>query len=368
MNSTKNINIYKIQKSNLKNLYEIWLYFIKNEKWEYIICLYKSLYRDNYEFYTEFKKYIDLHSEADSDGNVYDNLYFYENMPLFFRNEYNNINSGLVSLSGTDVPKVGLVNSAVKNREFFSNDTPSIRKIHIISDIDDTILKKFHLPKHDYSMKCNNWNEEYYPYLYEYFNDFIRNHPRSSGFVSFCTIRGNYLSNYTKSQLYPKIYKFNVLFSENFLFLYYTFIIMISNTISPFTVDWFHHYYYAGISKFNKILNFIQMYPEYDFCFFGDTGEGDLITGSLLLLNDMVKYIFLNDIKDHENQSYLRQDSKLHVTKNDYKFYFHRIENRIDVSIIVKDKLMCDSKKIYLFQNFDKQSIHNIFEYFNLDK
>ncbi len=299
---------------SFKMLYNIWLYYMEKEKWKNLIYLYESLSNMDPEILFKFKKYVDS-----KNGACIDHIYLMENIPL----EYKKI-----------ILKIFLKNKSKMNS-----------KIHIITDVDDTIIKSYNLPGHDYSTTM-------YPYILSYIQQFIFENEKSSKFITICSMRPTYLSNYSKNQL-------NHIFEENihtimttpFIFLYHSFMTLFYIYTQPFTYEWFQKYKIAGHIKYSKIKLFSQIYPELNLVFIGDTGEGDLITAILLLMNKKinVNHVFLHDIKNKENESYIKENQQLLLFNNQIK--------------VIKKK-----KKLFIYENNDKNLLFEIFLFENLNE
>lgn len=330
---------------NIESLHELWLYYVEKKSWTQIYYLYYNLIEENYHMYLKFKIYIDINCKRDADGNILNHDFLLMNLPK-------KICKMLLDLFD---------NAQLK---YNSNH----KKNHIICDIDDTILKTYELPNHDYSMKNQNYKDKFYPFLPKYIDDYINNDEQSSSFVTLCTLRADYLYEYTKNNIQSRISNNHIIMADNFIFFYYTIIQIFNKNAIPFTVDWYDKFFYGGISKFNKIIRFLKMYPEYNFTFIGDTGEGDLITAAYLLLHTNIKNIFLHDIKDKNNDSYIKYNQKLFIYKfNIYLSYQKIIKSnpqdldKIIVNIYLNNGLNIH-KQIYLFDNFKESDIINIFK------
>lgn len=327
---------------NIQSLHELWLYYVEKKNWTQIYNLYFNLIEENYDMYQKFKIYIDTNCKRDAYGNLLNHDFLLLNLPEKFTKM-------LIDL---------FVNAELKY-----NTGP--KKNHIISDIDDTILKTYELPNHDYSMRNQNYKDKFYPFLKKYIDDYINNDEQSSSFVTLCTLRADYLYEYTKNNFQNKIH---IIMADNFIFLYYTIIQIFNKNAIPFTLDWYEKFFYGGISKFNKIMRFLKIYPEYNFTFIGDTGEGDLITASYLLLYTNVQNIFLHDIKDKNNDSYIKYNQKLFIYKFNIYLSYQKIlkSNSQDLEKIIVNIHLNNGitihKHIYLFDNFKESDIITIFQ------
>jgi hypothetical protein len=106
----------------------------------------------------------------------------------------------------------------------------------------------------------------------------------------------------------------------------------------------------------------VSVYPELVYTFIGDSGEGDIITASLLLFHPKIKMIYLHDIKGENGQSYLAPNS-VHVFQNSHLWL--KIETSTKDHIIVSAKSGASSyrqRNIYLFNNFDAASVDGMFQ------
>jgi hypothetical protein len=320
---------------NEKKFYDLWLYYFDKKRWKQIYNLYKFLIECDIHLYSKFKIYVDTNPTTDRFGNILNHEYLLESVPIYLKEK--------------------LFQLFKEASDYFPK-----KMNHIISDIDDTILKSYYLPNHDYSMKIYKHSNNIYPYLYQYFIKSFEN-INSSKYVTFCSLRTTFLYNYTKNNIDQEFLgeiPSHLILSDNFIFFYYAFYNLFNYEIRPFTKEWIEKYFYGGIAKFNKISLFSYIYPEYDLYFFGDTGEGDLLTASLLLLNNRIKYAFLHDILEIENKSYIKENKLLRFFKMNIMFSFIKIKNFINVEIVKNNKVYY--YRIYLFKNFDQNSIHNV--------
>lgn len=345
---------------NERKFYEIWLYYLNKGKWNEIYDIYKFLIEYDISFYINFKKYVDIYSQEDRFGNILNHEYLFQMLPFYYKEK-------LLELFYE-------ASKLVKNKF-----------IHIVSDIDDTILKSYYLPNHDFSMKIYKYPHNVYPYLYNFYINSFQD-PLSTKYITFCTLRSSFLYKYTKDMLaneFQNSLPNHLIVSDNFIFMYYAIDFLFNYNVRPFTNEWLEKYFYAGITKFNKINLFSDIFPEYNLYFFGDTGEGDMITATLLLLNQKIKYAFLNDILSYENlsnensqcskecgsyaksnvkskgKSYVPENLSIQILKLGMEFSFLRKKNKIYCEIL-RDKRLFKTE-IYLFQNFDKNSIEKIF-------
>jgi hypothetical protein len=98
------------------------------------------------------------------------------------------------------------------------------------------------------------------------------------------------------------------------------------------------------------------MYPEFDIVFIGDSGEGDLITGIMCLMFHDNCYVFIHDIKNEKNKSYLEIGQKISFQINDHEITATKLSDQfVDVEI---DNIT--HKLIYLFDNQSKESMDDI--------
>lgn len=310
-----------------KMLYNIWLYYVEKEKWKSLIFLYDSLSNIDPEILFQFKKYVDSQN-----GACNDHIHLMENIPSEFK-------------------KIIL-------KIFFKNKSKINSKIHIITDIDDTIIKScynYNLPGHDYSAKM-------YPYILNYIQQFIFENKKSSKFITMCSMRPTYLSDYSKSH-FSHIFENNIhtIMATPFIFLYHSFMTLFYIHTQPFTPDWYQKYKIAGHTKYSKIKLFSQIYPELNLVFIGDTGEGDLITAILLFMNKKINmsHIFLHDIKNKENKSYIKENqqlllfnNKLKVVKKNKKLLIY--ENNVNTILPLFE--------IFLFENLNETDIQHMIE------
>jgi hypothetical protein len=242
--------------------------------------------------------------------------------------------------------------------------TTSNKKIHIFCDIDDTVLKVIHLDNHDFSMVLQGWRDIAYPFISQKLRDFVSDSSFSSGFVTFPTNRPVYLEDYTKRQIKESLpgIQFNILPADDFLFMHYALQAILLKNPRPFTKEWFDLYYFSGISKFNRIMKYMSVYPELVFAFIGDTGEGDFITASLLLFHSKIKNIYLHDIKAENGIGYLPPNS-VHVFQNSHLWL--KLEIPAKDHIVVSARSGSNSyhqRNIYLFDNFDPASVDEMFQ------
>lgn len=71
-----------------------------------------------------------------------------------------------------------------------------------------------------------------------------------------------------------------------------------------FETKWYRCFFDLGKTKYDQYINYGNIYPEYDFIFIGDTGQGDLITALLMRnlipgynnINNNIKAIYIRDI------------------------------------------------------------------------
>lgn len=311
---------------SFKTLHNIWLYYIDKKNWDGIIYIYKSLYDIDYEIYYDFKRYIDCNSFS-----CIDNLYLLDTLPYRY--------------------KKLLIQLFNKNKK--------MRKMHIICDMDDTIIKNYNLPGHDYSYNTNT----YYPYILNYMQKFVYSSKNSSKFITICSMRPTHLSDYSKIKINFWFQNdIHTLMSSPFFFLYHSFITLLYMWCKPFTQEWFEKYKIAGYIKYEKIKMFSKIYPELDICFIGDTGEGDLITAILLLLNKNIntKYIYLHDIKNQKNESYIQENQQLNLFNN----RMHIIKKNKKLEISYNN----ENYYISLFDNFKLNDIQSMFYKMSLNK
>lgn len=310
---------------NFKPLHNIWLYYIDKKNWDGIINIYKSLYDIDYEIYYDFKRFIDC-----SSSSCIDNANLLELLPFKYKK---------------------------KLLQLF-NKSKKIQKIHIICDMDDTIVKNYNLPGHDYSYN----NNTYYPYILDYMQNFVYSNNNSSRFITICSMRPTHLSEYSKSKIKFWFHdNIHTQMTTPFFFLYHSFITLLNIWCKPFTHEWFEKYKIAGYLKYEKIKMFSKIYPELDICFIGDTGEGDLITAILMLLNKNIntKYIFLHDIKNQNNESYIQENQQLNLFNN----RMHVIKKNKKLEISYKNHYYY----ISLFDNYKLNDIQCMFHIMSLN-
>lgn len=325
---------------SFQKLHYMWLYYVEKKNWEGLIHIYSSLAEIDAEVFFNFKKYVDCHRSIKSKD--INNFYLLEVIPAKYKKK-------LIKL-------------------FYKNKNKIKSKMHIISDMDDTLVKTYNLPGHDYSTKMNNGDysnitnnkfngQGYYPYILNSLQQFIAENKKSSKFITICSMRPSYLSDYSKSTLSHYFDNYiHTIMTTPFLFLYHSFLTLLYIFTEPFTMEWFEKYKISGYIKYTKIKVFSQIYPELCISFIGDTGEGDLITAILLILNNKIniKNIFLHDIKNKNNVSYIKQNQELFLFNNEIKVVKKDKKLKVYKNL---DKLLYE---IYLFDNFNFHDIEYV--------
>ena len=301
------------------------------------------------DLFFKFKRYIDTHAQDKKYGRKMDVLEIFHLVPFSIRNE---------------------IYKDAKKQHFGMDDlaTASPKKMHIICDIDDTILKTIQLKNRDQSMRIHGWKGTFYPYLATCLHKFITLSDTSSGFVTFSTNRAEYLSEYTAAQIREKFDSFHIICADNFTFMYYSLMVLLQQSPIPLTQEWFDFYYLSALCKFNKICKFMILYEELDFVFIGDSGEGDLITGIMLLFQQNVRQVFIHDTKKADGSTYIIRDIDYFFQNERMSFSFRRRKDKLLNICATIGSATIKGKTIQLFDNFSYSSVCGIFHTLALPK
>ena len=159
------------------------------------------------------------------------------------------------------------------------NNSNKSKKIHIISDIDDTIF-----PSNTGGTDKSFISYELYPGIIDLFNIF----KKESKYITFLSARPEIFNNNKNLINIP----YNLLNGN-----YYTFLDGSKGLInqSLYGYDNVNNYTNIANKKIESYLNYQKIYPEYKFIFFGDLGQGDIIVAKELLKNNTL-IVVLHDI------------------------------------------------------------------------
>jgi hypothetical protein len=67
--------------------------------------------------------------------------------------------------------------------------------------------------------------------------------------------------------------------------------------------------------KNKRFLEFAPLYPEYEFVFLGDSGQGDALAGAMMLKHPLVRAVFIHDVKHH--------DEAARAAQREQRIFFH---------------------------------------------
>jgi len=227
----------------------------------------------------------------------------------------------------------------------------SEKKIHIISDIDDTIFAS------STGGTDNSFiNYKLYPGIIDLFNIL----KKESKYITFLSARPEIFNNKKKFINIPH----NIL-NGNFYTLLDGSKGLIN--ISLYGNDNINNYKNIAEKKINSYINYQKIYPEYKFIFFGDLGQGDIIVAKELLKNNTL-IVILHDI--YRNNNWVSLSRKKEINKilelygprvfiiKTYPEFIKQLLNRYDNNLLNEgylNNLLTKEKCFKLLKNFEEE-------------
>jgi hypothetical protein len=156
-------------------------------------------------------------------------------------------------------------------------------KFHVLTDVDDTIM----------TSRLGGSNVKYsqdhtvYPGVESFYKNLV-----STGFVTLLSARPDAISKNSRKTVSVAIGNIPVdMLTGNISDIvslgyqeaisYYEEDFSYPNSLQHIDgtqpIGWYNKYVGMGTTKFESILKYVQIYPEFDFIFIGDSGQGDLI-------------------------------------------------------------------------------------------
>ena len=250
-------------------------------------------------------------------------------------------------------------------------------KTHLLIDIDDTIY-----PGGIGGTNVSYKTKKVYPFFIILYNLFI-NKNISSAFITILTARPRFLRNSVIRHFNTMFKNFDVLSGKSVHLLEGA-----GNVIDKYLISYFKQtkdrkqhdassgdlltsYPKMGHRKYESYKKYSQVFPEYNFIFIGDSGQGDIDTSILMMKNHAnVKFCFIHNIiqikKKRISGKYKDTNFRYDIYSNDVKtnltkkniFFF---DTYLDVFQTLYDNgYMNDTNKDEIYGQINK--------YMNIDK
>ena len=181
------------------------------------------------------------------------------------------------------------------------------KKIHILSDIDDTLFTSL-LGGLDKSYT----NNKFYPEIEELFKILYKN----TKYVTFLSARPEYFVNNDIMNL-----EYNVLSGSVTTIVDGIKSMINKNIFNNYDLRSYSNIYY---NKLNSYKKYKLIYPEYKFIFFGDLGQGDILLADDIL-KDNEQIVVLKDVYMNNNEwisKYLKKYIDKLKLKYNYRIFF----------------------------------------------
>lgn len=222
----------------------------------------------------------------------------------------------------------------MKNKvlEHIRNISEKTDKIHILTDIDDTIY-----PSRYGGSDLSFTHHTVYPGVFSFYKYVV-----STDFVTLLTARPKSLYTDTCDKISKEIGRpvdiLNGRFKDINLGVGVDFVkrllypLISSKSSYPSSIDhltglepikWYSNYKNIANTKFESIIKYSSIYPEFNFIFIGDSGQGDLICAHKLYEHKSnnpdfpIKASFIHNIIKSKEAKYYRSNEKLRMIQDE---------------------------------------------------
>jgi len=218
----------------------------------------------------------------------------------------------------------------LKNIRTASNNF-NVQIPHILTDIDDTLFPNYNGFLETMGSDTSWKSHSLYPGISKFYKLFYKNLPiKQSQYSTVLTGTPVFLKNKRlhDKQIYRAIghnYGFIQGFDNKRDTIKSLLSGMIEQPFYKFTISSKN----LAENKFNKFMQYRQLFPEYRLLFIGDNGQGDLLTGLKMLENDPQCLVFIHNILKY-NTTYIFSDSDIQKYKHKRLFIF---KNYLELSV-----------------------------------